>query len=82
MVPREEKCRESFRHFLTFVALLENFGVATLAEPSGEKLLKFVEKSAGEIFLSGLRGAKMFQTRFGSFFGSFFAFFKPFFVLI
>ena len=39
----------------------------------GEKLLKSVE-SAGVIFLSGLRGLKIFQTRFGSFFGSFFAF--------
>ena len=38
----------------------------------GEKVLEFVEKCAGEIFLSGLRGPNFFQTRFGSFFGSFF----------
>ena len=36
----------------------------------------------GEKFLVGLRGLKIFQSRFGSFFGSFFAFFKPFFVSI
>ena len=67
--------------------------MATPAEPRGEKKLFFVQilggekllnllKSAGEIFLSGLRGALKFQTRFGSFFGSVFAFFKPFFVSI
>ena len=39
----------------------------------GEKLLKSVE-SAGEKLLSGLRGAKFFQKRFGSFFGFFRAF--------
>ena len=48
----------------------------------GEKLLKFVENCAGEIYLGGLRGAKNVQSRFKSFFGSFFAFFKPFFVSI
>ena len=36
----------------------------------------------GEKVLVGLRGLKIFQSRFGSFFGSFFAFFKPFFVSI
>ena len=41
----------------------------------GEKLFKFVE-SASEIFLSGLRGAKHFQTRFGSFFRIFFRVFQ------
>ena len=30
----------------------------------------------GEKFLVGLRGLKIFQSRFGSFFGSFFAFFQ------
>ena len=46
-----------------------------------EKLFKFVLKSAGEIFLSGLRGANFFFKRVSDrFFGSFFAFFKPFFV--
>ena len=52
-----------------------NVGVATTAEPrgekklffvqilGGEKLLEFVEKS-GEIFLSGLRGAKTFSNAF------------------
>ena len=56
------------------------FGVATPAEPrgetkksksvqilGGEKLLKFL-KSAGEIFLSGLRGAKHFSDRFSDHF--------------
>ena len=32
--------------------------------------------SAGEIFLSGPRGAKYFRSRFGSFFGSFFSCFS------
>ena len=36
-----------------------------------KNILDFL-KSAGEIFLSGLKGLKLFQTRFGSFFGSFF----------
>ena len=67
--------------------------VTTPAEPRGEKELfccrfwavknfENLLKSAGEIFLSGLRGANFFQTGFGSFFESFFAFFKPFFVSI
>ena len=70
------------------------FCVATPAEPcgekkklffvqilGGEKLLKFVE-SAGEIFLSGLRGAKTFSNTFRIVFRIFFAFFKSFFVSI
>ena len=39
-------------------------------------------KSAGEIFLSGLRGAKIFSVAFRIVFRIFFAFFKPFFVSI
>ena len=72
----------------------ENVGVATPAEPRGEKknifLCKFwavknfqnLLKSAGEIFLSGLRGAKHFSNTFRIVFRIFFAFFKPFFVSI
>ena len=42
------------------------------------KNFKNLLKSAGEILLSGLRGAKNDRSRFGSLFGSFFAFFKRF----
>ena len=69
-------------------------GVATPAEPRGEKELFLCKgwavknfynllKSAGELFLSGLRGTNIFvRSRLGSFFGSFFAFSKPFSVSI
>ena len=44
----------------------------------GEKLLNFLLKSAGEIFLSGLRGAKYFSNAFRIVFGSFLRFSKCF----
>ena len=71
---------------VVFFCLL--LGVATPAEPrgekkhffvqifGGEKLLKFVEVPV-KVFLSGLRGANFFfRSRFGSFFGSFFRVFQ------
>ena len=71
------------RYFLS-----QTVNVATPADPRGEKVVIFADfgrwktfrKSAGEIFLSGLRGLNIFRSRFGSFFGSFFTLFKPFFV--
>ena len=61
--------------------------MATPAEPRGEKKLYFVQilggekllkllKSAGEIFLSGLRGAKHFPVAFRIVFRILFRFFQ------
>ena len=62
--------------------------VATPAEPRGAKKLIFVQilggekllKSAGEIFLSGLRGAKQFFKHVSDRFSDLFSLFQTFFV--
>ena len=73
---RRQFCNVKITYMTGFLLGKHLFGVATPAEPRSEKILCFCAnfgrwknfkiwwKSAGEIFLSGLRGAKTFSNAF------------------
>ena len=85
---RQKLVARQFFSYFRGSGFLQFFSVATPAKPRGEKkivqilgggkLLKFVE-SAGEIFLSGLRGANIFSNTFRIVFRVFFSRFSSLF---